>query len=119
MKRACILFLNKNSSVTARLDKTDIINARETIPDFDKITKFPYRFRAHVFLDNTKIYMCPDSANVISSLNVYNPNSPIEGFILDDRFDEMSDDEFELYLMLNTRYNEEVSSELFQNKLKK
>jgi hypothetical protein len=101
-----------------RLKHSDIIGVPGTvIPDFDNITT-PYRFNAYVYLDNTKIYMCPGSDNVIRDLNNYNPNCPVGGFILDNSFDEMDDDAFECYLALNSKYTEEVSSQLFQNQIK-
>lgn len=119
MRRACIIFLNTHSVITTRLKHSDIIGVPGTvIPDFDSITTYPYRFNAHVYLDNTKIYMYPGSANVIRDLNNYNPNYPVSGLILDNKFDEMDDDAFECYLSLNTPYTEEVSSQLFQNQIK-
>ncbi len=119
MRRACIVFLNIHSVITTRLKHTDIIGVPGTvIPDFDSITSYPYRFNAHVYLDNTRIYMCPGSDNVIRDLNNYNPNYPVSGLILDNKFDEMDDDTFECYLSLNTLYTEEVSSQLFQNQIK-
>ena len=117
MRRACLLFLNAGCVVCARLLKSDIINTSNNIPDFADID-IPYKFNAHVFLDNTKIYANPEAVNVKRELNNYNPNSPIGGFILDNKFDDMDDEAFECYLKLSTKYTEDVTADLFQNQIK-